>query len=366
MADNQLIHFNISVGITSEFMEQLKVEELGYNTTWKVKSPTSGKVIDSKLSPSYFLRKIAENAWKNGDPGVYFIDTANRDNMVKYLGSLDATNPCGEVPLLPYEPCCLGSINLKAFVDGNYIDFPYLARVIKLAVRFLDNVQTLSYTPIEEVNFASKQTRRLGLGVMGFADLLAEMDIRYDSEDAITLSKTLAQYIGLTAWKASKELGKEKGVFPAYDSNRVDIGWLDERYNGAIKFTNLRNVAVTSIAPTGTIALLADCNSGIEPFFSKKYIRNITEGKENKAVDSINQEIKWDNIKTANEIHWKDHINIQSAWQMYTDNAVSKTINMPENATIDDIYQAYIYAYKMGCKGITVYRNNSKLFQILN
>jgi ribonucleoside-diphosphate reductase alpha chain len=341
LSNNQLTHFNISIAIPDKFMDALFCE-----------NKEGLKIFDA----------IAKNAWESGDPGLYFIDKANEYNMVPYLGSLDATNPCGEVPLLPYEACCLGSINLYNFVDKKFIDWDYLEFVIKMAVRFLDDVQTLNYTPVTEINDACRKTRRLGLGVMGLANLLAEMKVPYDSEDALSISGELAKFIQTKAWEASMELAQEKGAFPAY--NRDKMNWkLFE--NLGLEKKLIRNVAVTSIAPTGTIALLADVNGGIEPFFSKKYIRNITKGIGNIVEDAVTQNIEYD-VKTSHDISWKSHVNMQSIWQKYTDNAVSKTINMSENSTIDDVKDAYFYAWEKNCKGITIYRNNSRNFQILN
>lgn len=336
LADDQLTHFNISVAITDDYM--------------------AGEDYD-------ILRAIAENAWRNGDPGVYFIDRANQDNMVPYLGNLDATNPCGEVPLLPYEACCLGSINLYSFVDGDFFDWVYLRDVVRVAVRFLDNVQELNFTPIEEINDATKRTRRLGLGVMGLADVLAEMQLPYDSEEAFEFASKLAHFIGRESWIASQELAEERGPFEAYRPSEMNWNIIDKF---KLERKPVRNVAITSIAPTGTIALIADVNSGIEPYFAHSYSRNITEGVGNTAKETLEQAAISDTVKTAHEIDWKSHIRMQAAWQDYVDNAVSKTINMPKSATVDDVMEAYKTAWELGLKGITVYRDGSKLFQILN
>lgn len=355
LSDNQLVHFNVSVAITDDYMRAI-IE--GKN--WIL----HGKDMDTLVSPAdIILNQIASNAWKNGDPGIYFIDNANRDNIAPYLGRLMATNPCGEVPLLPYESCCLGSINLFEFVEKDFIDLDYLKAVVRYAVRFLDNIHSVNETPVEEVNLATKATRRLGLGVMGFADALAEMGIPYDHEDALSLAKIFGQTIQRTAWEYSMELAQEKGPFPEFVEDKINWNILDGLN---LPHSPLRNIAITSIAPTGTIALIADVNSGIEPFFAKKYIRNITEGIGNVAKDTIDTEVQFDNIKTAHEIHWKDHILMQAEWQKYVDNAVSKTINMDESTTVEEIKDAFMMAWFSGCKGITVYRNNSKLFQILN
>ncbi len=309
------------------------------------------------------LKEIAENAWLNGDPGVFFIDHANDDNMVPYLGRIEATNPCGEVPLLPYEACCLGSINLERFVDGKYVDFAYLKDVVRYAVRFLDNVHELNETPVEEINEAARMTRRIGLGVMGWADALADVGIPYDHEDAFVLADMIAKTIQTTAWETSMQLAEERGEFPAFQWNNINWKLIDDL---ELKRRLVRNVAVTSIAPTGSISLISDVNSGIEPFFAHVYSRNITEGIGNTAKDTLEQSAVSHTVKTAHDIHWKDHIKMQATWQKWTCNAVSKTINMPNDATVKDIMEAYELAWESGCKGITVYRDGSRLFQILN
>lgn len=355
LADSQLTHFNISVAITDKFMEAFYA-----NKNWEM----SYKGVKKEMPARDLMNLIAENAWSNGDPGLYFVDRANRDNIAPYLGELSATNPCGEVPLLPYEACCLGSINLYSFVDGAYFDYPYLKDVVRLAVRFLDNVQTISETSVEAINTTTKLTRRLGLGVMGWADVLAEMGLDYDSEKAQELAEGIGGFIEHHAWQASVELAEEKGNFEAYVKEYINWDILESK--GVEKHANLRNVAVTSIAPNGTIALISDVNSGIEPFFSRKYIRNITDGESDVVKDSVEQIVNFDNVKVAHEISPEDHIKMQAAWQRHTDNAISKTINMPESATVDDIVKSYVLAHELGCKGITVYRNNSRSFQILN
>ncbi len=335
LADSQLTHFNLSVAITDEYMATGDYE---------------------------ILELIAENAWKNGDPGMYFIDRANADNMVPYLGNLDATNPCGEVPLLPYEACCLGSLNLANFYDAGVFDWEYLRDVIRVSIRFLDNVQELNVTPVPEINAATKATRRLGLGVMGLADLLAEMDVPYDSNEALEFCDNLAFFIGRESWMASMELAIERGPFEAFDEDQVNWALVDKF---DLDRRPVRNVAITSIAPTGTISIISDVNGGIEPFFAHSYNRNITEGVGNVAKDTIEQVAVSDTVRTAHDIAWDKHVGMQATWQHWVDNAVSKTINMPNYATKDDIMESYIMAWEQGLKGITVYRDGSKIFQIL-
>jgi ribonucleoside-diphosphate reductase alpha chain len=343
LADDQLTHFNISVAITDNFM---------------------ARVVDDDEEAVALLQLIAKNAHNNGDPGIFFIDRANSDNMVPYIGDILATNPCGEVPLLSYEACCLGSLNLFMFVEpGVGFSWDDLRATIRIAVRFLDNVQELNLTLIDRINRANKETRRLGLGIMGLADTLEEMDMAYDSEDAMTFCEDVARFIAVESWQASMDLADERGPFSSFMEERINWKLID---NLGLERRPVRNVAVTSIAPTGSIALISDVNGGIEPFFAHSYRRNITEGVGNIAKETLEQSSISNTVKTAHDVSWKDHINMQAVWQNFTDNAVSKTINMPNSATVDDVMEAYRYAWEKGLKGITVYRDGSRTFQILN
>lgn len=395
LQDDQLSHFNISVIVDDAFM---------------------GKAGLGEEKEKNLLMQMAQMAWESGDPGIFFLDRANEDNLVPYLGELECTNPCGEIPLLPYEPCCLGSINLHKFYieESNSINFPFLEYVVRNAIRFLDNVQSLSETPVEEINTWSKGLRRLGLGVMGWADLLAELELPYDSEDAKNLGKYLSWFISFFAILESINLAQEKGRLPMYDHDRVNLFLIDKVLHSEfnpnafnieeIKKLGLRNVSVTSIAPTGTIALMADVNSGIEPFFALSYKRNITEGVGNIAKDYIielnpileKKLIKYEyspeeieEIKSyvsrtgsleglkisekikrifsiSHEISPYGHVDMQASWQMYITNAVSKTINCPEDITPEEIFDIYKYMWNSNLKGGTIYRDKSKTFQILN
>jgi len=334
-----------------KFMAEIGI--LSANNLSKIKF--SGKNYDKKLK--------VESIEPLGLSDVWDFSIENHYNLANGI----IAHNCGEIPLLNYEPCCLGSLNLKNmtyFHDNNYhIDWDYLRDTIWIAVRFLDNVHSMSFTPIREINDAARKTRRLGLGVMGLADLLASMGIPYDSDLAFELSDSLARFIGKESWKASQALAEEKGAFEAFDEKGVNWSLLD-KFN--LEHKPVRNVAVTGIAPTGSIALIADVNSGIEPFFAKKLIRNITEGVGNIAKDSVEQSIVFTDVKTAHQISFMDHIEIQSIWQNWVDNAVSKTINMSNSASVEDVFNAFIDAYEKGLKGITIYRDGSKLFQILN
>lgn len=410
LQDDQLTHFNISVSLTDDFMEAVAADK-----DWNLISRTTGETVRT-VKARDILMSISEKAWESGDPGVFFKDRANMDNMVKYLGYINATNPCGEIPLLEYEPCCLGSINLLSIYDedSGEINFPFLEELVRAAVRFLDNVQTLSETPVEKVNEWSKGLRRLGLGVMGWADLLAKLNIPYDSDDALDLAEYIGWFISFFSWLESIALADERGVFPFYDAGKADLEVMFKSLQSAyvphdfdingIRISGVRNVAITSIAPTGTIALISGVNSSIEPFFALAYKRNITQGIGNEAKDfviEINpilleklkeenfdekeiEEIKKyilkhgtisehpkipDHIKavfrTSLEIDFQNHIRMQAAWQKYIDNAISKTINMKNSATPEDIFKAYFLMWEAGLKGGTIYRDNSKSFQIL-
>ncbi len=324
---------------------------------------------------------------------------------------------CAEVALLPYESCDLGSLNLHEFYreEDNSINFEFLEYAVRTAVRFLDNVQDISIAPLSEIDKMSKGLRRIGLGVMGWADLLAELELPYDSKDALKLANYLSWFMSFFAWLESINLANEKGKFPFYESDKVNLKVvekvLNSKYNpnkvdmDEVKFHGLRNVSVTSIAPTGTISLLANCNSGIEPFFALAYKRNITEGVGNTAKDFVtelnpilikklikygfsDEEIKeiteevqktgtLNNLEkipgklkslfsNSHEISWTSHVEMQAAWQEFITNCVSKTINCPENSTPEDIFNAIIYGWNNNLKGMTLYRDRSRVFQVLN
>lgn len=404
LQDDQLSHFNISVMVNDDFMSSV-LEDKEYELI----SRQNDLVVDV-LKAKDILYSMAEMSWESGDPGILFYDRTNEDNMVPYLGNLKSTNPCGEVPLLSYEPCCLGSINLLSFYDEktNNINWEFLEFAVRSSVRFLDNVQTITELPIEEINKWSKGLRRLGLGVMGWADLLAELEIPYDSLDATYLAKYISWFISFFGWLESIELAKEKGVFPFYEKDKVNLHVIEKTLNSefnpykfdmnVIREFGVRNVAITSIAPTGSIALIAGVNSGIEPFFSLSYKRNLTNGIGNTATDfviEVNPILKKKLIKysleefeekflsgnldsadeifervkrglrTSHEVSPYHHVDMQAAWQTYVDNSISKTINLPENSTVEDIYDILIYMWNSGLKGGTIYRNKSKTFQIL-
>jgi ribonucleoside-diphosphate reductase alpha chain len=338
--DGTIANFNISVGIFDSFME-------------KALSDPDGD--EAKL-----LYEIAETAWRTGDPGIIFIDALNKGNTTPNLGALMSTNPCGESPLYPNEACNLGSINLSRMIKNGEIDYKLLKEVSAIATRFLDSVIDVNHYPLPEIAEAVRHTRKIGLGVMGWADLLFQLRIPYDCDKAIELAEKIMSTIKTTAHETSVALGKEKGV-------PKDLEHLGRR-----------NATLTCIAPTGTIALLADCSSGIEPLFALEHTRVRTQIDGTKIVmkqinryyeEALKQELPQDIIKsvfvTSHEISPTAHVRTQSAFQKYTDLAVSKTINMKNGCSVRDVLDAYILAWKHGCKGITIYRDGSKSAQVL-
>jgi ribonucleoside-diphosphate reductase alpha chain len=329
---------------------------------------------------------IMTMAWKNGEPGMIFLDTINKSNPTPHVGKIEATNPCGEVPLLPYESCNLGSINVSKFVEDGKINWTKLREIVRLAVRFLDNVIDANAYPVKEIEKATKANRKIGLGVMGFADMLIKLGIPYNSKKALELAEKLMKFISSEARKMSEELGKEKGSFPNFK------GSIWEK-----KYKHMRNATVTTIAPTGTISEIAGCSQGIEPLFAIAYVRDVRESlgyeltvvnslfentairegfyseellKKISATTSI-QHIKEIPAKvrkvfvTALDIEPEWHVRMQAAFQKYTDNAVSKTVNLPHHATPSDVEKVFMLAWELGCKGITVYRFGSRRVQVI-
>lgn len=410
LLDDQLTHFNISVLLTDKFMEAVEDDK-----DWDLISPSTNTVVKT-VKARDLLMLMAKRAWESGDPGEQFYDRINEDNLVPYISDITATNPCGEVPLLPYESCILSSINLHKMYSKKYnqIDWNLLRDTVRLVTRFLEDVTEITTAPIDKINEMTKGLRRLGLGVLGFADLLVELNIPYESNDAVVLSHYLSWFISYYSWETSFNLAKERGVFKFYDKDKVNLDIVSKTLYGGydisdISFTELkevgvRNVATVSLAPTGSISIIGGVNSGIEPFFALVYKRNITEGIGNIATDSIYEinpalenklkdsgydeetikkimDYAYQNgtltgcefvseelqslFRTANEIDWQQHISIQAAWQDWVSNSISKTINLPESATVEDIYNVYLEMWRNGLKGGTIYRNNSKSFQIL-
>ena len=426
-----LTNFNISLAVTNAFMERLeadkafvkddsipeevvekiKVAEASRDVDAKLRAiemeteklydwasakqtgegydlinPRTGKVT-MKLNAYKVFILVTRLAWQYGDPGLVFIDRMNESssNPVPKLGKIEATNPCGEQPLLPYDACNLGSINLARFVKEDNLNWQELERTVKLAVRFLDNIVELNEFPVQKIREMVTKTRRIGLGIMGFADMLFKLGVGYDSEEGIVWAEKVMKFVEEKARETTQELGRERGVFPEWE-NSVFAG------------TNYRprNMALTTIAPTGTISMIADASSGVEPLFSLGYQKNTVEGKtlyvmnpifveelkkrnvyseelmdkvvknggKLEGIEDISQDLK-KIFRTALEISPEWHIKIQAAFQKYTDNAVSKTINFPEEAKVDDVRNAYLLAYSLETKGITIYRSGSREKEVI-
>lgn len=380
-----LRNFNISVGITKDFMDAVFKDK-----EFKLINPRTGKA-SQKIKARALWNLILTMSWRNGEPGVIFLDKINEANPTPGVGKIEATNPCGEQPLLPYESCNLGSINLSKFLKNGrgktkkrQIDWDKLEKTIRITVRFLDSVIDANKFPLPIIKEKTLANRKIGLGVMGFADMLLQMGIKYNSKEAVELGRKITHFILHKGIQMSRELGKEKGNFPNKDKSI----YAHEEY--------LRNSTITTIAPTGTISIIANCSSGIEPIFAIVTKRNVKDsmGKDfveiNPAV-RISLELKglWSPkmeealIKTqcvnctvlpkdfkqafvtAEEISPEWHVKMQAAFQENTDNAVSKTINLPFESTVTDIEGIYELAYKLGCKGITVYRDGSRKHQLL-
>ncbi|OGJ22480.1 MAG: ribonucleoside-diphosphate reductase, adenosylcobalamin-dependent [Candidatus Pacebacteria bacterium RIFCSPHIGHO2_01_FULL_46_10] len=393
--DGTIKNFNISVGVSNKFMEAVQA-----NKEWDLINPRNGEVWKTVRAREIF-ELIAEHAWATGDPGLAFLDRLQEDNPTPSIGIMDATNPCGEIGLLPYESCNLTSIDLNRHLVKNKkgdweIDWDDLEKSVKLGVRFLDDMIEVNTYALDEIRQMVKDgNRRIGLGVMGFAHILYRMQVPYNSEEAVRVADHLAKFIRKKAEEASLELGKVRGPFPNIDVS-VYAG-TSERY---------RNCALVMVAPTGTISLLADTSSGIEPVFSLVQVRRsfnednhanaptreftiadpvfgeyLAEKFDTKTVEKIMQQVLQDGgvehvkeltkedkriFATTHNISPEWHIKIQAAWQKWIDNSVSKTINFPHNATVEDVKKAYMLGWKLGLKGITIYRDGSKMDQVLN
>ena len=386
-----LTNFNISVAVTEDFMERVT-----QGRDYDLVNPRTGQATQSLNARDVFDR-LVDMAWQTGDPGLVFLDLINRGNPNPQLGTIESTNPCGEQPLLPYESCNLASINLARMVrpdgQGLVIDWERLTRVVGTAVHMLDNVIDMNEYPIPEIEEMSKKTRRIGLGVMGFADLIIQLGIRYDSEEALEVAEGLMGHIQEETRLASARLAGERGVFPAWEGSVYNqTGSSGERQP-------MRNSAPTTIAPTGTISIIAGASSGIEPLFALSYVRNVMDntrlvegypyleavakhegfhsaelmeqlaekGSLSRLDDDLNVP-QWakDIFRTSHDISPEWHVRMQAAFQKYTDNAVSKTINFPREATVAEVRKAYTLAHELGCKGITIYRDGSKVGQVLS
>lgn len=380
---NEITNFNISVGITEKFMEAVEKGE-----DYDLIDPHTKQPVGS-LNAKEVFNTIVSMAWNNGEPGIIFLDRINKANPTPGLGEMESTNPCGEQPLLPYESCNLGSINLAKMIKKSgskyELDYEKLGATVDKAVHFLDNVIDMNKYPLEEIDKMTKSTRKIGLGIMGFADILFYLGLSYNSDEAVALAKEIMKFIDDRSKKKSAELAIQRGVFPAYDSSIFKT-----------KGVELRNSTTTTIAPTGTISIIAGASSGIEPLFAISFVRNVmdndklvevhpyfeeiakergfyskelmeriaTEGTL-AHIDEIPEDIKRVFV-TAHDISPIWHIKMQAAFQNYVDNAVSKTVNFPHEATKEDVEEVYTLAYKLGCKGVTIYRDGSRQDQVLS
>ncbi len=371
-------NFNFSVGVTDVFMEAMEKGE-----DYELVEPSTGCVIGT-LNASEVFDKIIDLAWHNGEPGVLFIDVANKANTTPNLGDFEATNPCGEQWLLPYESCNLGSINLGNFVENGEVDYDRLAETTRVATIFLDNVIDCNVFPIPEIGEMTLKTRKIGLGIMGLHDMLIQLEIPYGSDEGRKLSGEIMQFVRDISEEQSIKLADEKGPFPAFEGESVE-------------YPARRNAALTSIQPTGTVSMIADCASGCEPYFSIVMMKHVMDGDRllmvNKHFEKIAREQgfysddlmvkvaesgtvighdeipqKWQEIfRTAQDISPEDHIRMQGVLQNSgVDSSISKTINLPNSATKDDVKYSYVTGYRLGCKGLTVYRDGSRDSQVLN
>jgi ribonucleoside-diphosphate reductase alpha chain len=354
----ELTNFNLSVAVTDDFMQAY--EE---NDSFGLTNPRTKKEV-KRVRAKDLLGLIAESAWASGDPGVIFIDTINRVNPTPHIGRIEATNPCGEQPLLPYESCCLGSINLSKLAANGNIKWERLQELTRLAVRFLDDVIDASTYPSPEVTRITRANRKIGLGVMGFAHLLIRLGLTYDSPQAEGVGEKIIGFIEEESKIASRLLSDERGTFPNFKGSLWEKESLPQR-----------NATTTTIAPTGTLSIIAGTSSGIEPIFDTRYTRLLLGDIEVEVEDPLFREMKHGPgggekaerlFRTAYQIAPLDHLRIQKVFQDHVDNAVSKTINLPENATPDDVLKIYAEAHKMGLKGTTIFRNKSREYQILS
>ncbi|MGD0917638.1 MAG: vitamin B12-dependent ribonucleotide reductase, partial [Thermodesulfobacteriota bacterium] len=375
--DHHFNNFNISVAATREFMEAAEKDK-----EYTLRNPRTGETVQS-LNAREVLEKMTYCAWKNGDPGIIFIDRINEDNPTPQVGEIESTNPCGEQPLLPFESCNLGSINLSNMVRNGTIDWERLGSGTERAVHFLDNVIDMNRYTLHQIEAMTKANRKIGLGVMGFADLLIQLEIPYNSSGALEIGERVMAFIQERGRKASRQLGLKRGSFPNFHGSPLKGRW-----------DAMRNATVTTIAPAGTISIIAGASSGIEPLFAVAFARHVLDGKELLEINpfferlakqegfysedlmrkiALNGEIQ--NLRevpekirrlfvTAHDISPEDHIRMQAAFQKYTDNAVSKTVNFPHEATVDDVAGVYRLAYELGCKGVTIYRDGSRTKQV--
>jgi len=374
-----LTNFNISVAVSDKFMKAVEEDK-----EYELINPRTN-TSETKLVARHVFDLMVSNAWRSGDPGLVFIDEINRFNPTPKVGKIVSTNPCGEQPLLPYESCNLGSVNLAKMVKDGSVDWIKLRRVVRIAVHFLDNVIDVNKYPIPEIGKVTLANRKIGLGVMGFADMLIMLGVPYNSKEALVLAENIMKFVGDEAIKMSVEISEKRGEFP----NFVGSLWENRGYK------KIRNATVTTVAPTGTISIIAGCSSGIEPIFAVAFVRNVMDNTRLLEIqptfeklsrnlgfyskDLMHKIAKTGSIQEIGEVpedvrsvfvtsldispEW--HVRMQAAFQKYVHNAVSKTVNLPFEATVEDVKQVYLLAYKLKCKGITVYRYGSKKEQVL-
>jgi len=380
----ELNNFNISVGVTEAFMQAVQKSE-----PYDLIDPRDGRKAGQR-DASELYQKLVGSAWDSGDPGIIFLDRINRDNPTPDIGQIESTNPCGEQPLLPMEACNLGSINLAKFViptdDGLSVDYDALAEIVHLSVRFLDDTIEVAKYPLPEITKMVRGNRKIGLGIMGFADMLFQLGIPYNSEIALETAEAVMGFIQEESHKASSQLAEQRGVFENFDRS------IYKTKNGEAR----RNATTTTIAPTGTLSIIAGCSSGVEPLFALSFVRNVMDNdtllevnpyfekiaRERgfysrelmdevavhgsiRHMDSIPEDVR-EVFVTAHDVFSEWHIRMQAAFQKHTDNAVSKTVNLPREATVDDVRKVYDLAYELGCKGVTIYRDGSKENQVLS
>ncbi|MBI2101720.1 adenosylcobalamin-dependent ribonucleoside-diphosphate reductase [Candidatus Woesearchaeota archaeon] len=378
--ENVLTNFNVSVAIIDNFMKAVKS-----NKNYPLISPRTKKTV-KKESARRIFRLICEQAWLNGDPGVVFIDRINEFNPTPKLSRIESTDSCGEQPLLPYESCNLGSINLANMVEDKKVNYERMKKIIHSAIHFLDNVIDMCDYPLKENGKIVEKNRKIGLGVMGFADMLVRLGIAYDSEEGLEKAEEVMKFISKEASIASMNLAAQRGAFPS---------WKDSVYNSGNKKIRLRNATRTTIAPTGTISIIADVSSGIEPLFALSYVRRTAEGKtltyfdknlkkalmerglyNDEIIERIIKEGSIGNIDkiperlkkifvVGSDIEAEWHVKMQAAFQKYVDNGISKTVTLPKDASVEDVEKIFMMAYELGCKGISVYRYGSREGQVI-